>query len=214
MKKRIVSIFVFVSFFTNFFGQTNFGVKAGFNLSAIGNYQFSEQDKAIPGMNYGILAVIKVGEKIFIQPELLYSAKGFKFSETAYTVAGSLRLSYLSIPILGGFQASDRFAILAGLEFGYLTKADSKPNSSSRNIARGYQRFDVAVDLGMAYRIKKYLAVECRYSHGTQSVDGSILAPSVIDFVGIHKATNRVFQMGMCYIFQKKRKTVHNIEQP
>src|SRR5690606_14285136 len=69
-----------------------FGAKAGLNLA---NMSGDVEDNSIKlGLHIGGMAEIKISETFAVQPELLYSAQGAKFSD------GTLALNYLVLPVM------------------------------------------------------------------------------------------------------------------
>ncbi|MBL0200930.1 MAG: outer membrane beta-barrel protein [Chitinophagaceae bacterium] len=69
-----------------------FCVKAGLNVSNVKNIG-SAANKTRIGFNGGLLTEIKIGKKIIVQPEVLYSVKGNKFPATPFNGGGTLSLN-------------------------------------------------------------------------------------------------------------------------
>ncbi|MDD2192028.1 MAG: porin family protein [Bacteroidales bacterium] len=104
-----------------------FGVKAGMNLSNMydsKNEQYDADTKV--GFVGGVFISIPiVGKVIGIQPEVLFSQKGFSAS-TNYPLIGEISFTrttnYLDIPIFLAFKPIENLTILAGPQYSYLFK--------------------------------------------------------------------------------------------
>jgi len=103
----------------------NFGVKAGTNINKISGESFSQQFTY--SYHAGVFAEIGFGEKFSLQPEVIFnqisSDTSNKFSST-YTNfsknASTIKLTYLSIPILLDYKLSKFFRLQAGPQYGIL----------------------------------------------------------------------------------------------
>lgn len=171
--------------------QVNFGIKAGVNFSNV-EFDDSHPDPALR-LNAGIVSEISLGKNFFIRPELLYSAKGWKVADI------SMKLNYISLPILAGCRPVQNFAILLGPEVGYLASISRNP--SAPDIGNMYEKFDYGVAVGASYRIAKQFNVELIYTHGFETLikaegrdDNN--APTGEIF---RDGANRVIQLGVSY---------------
>lgn len=204
LRKIFITISVSIFSVIQSFGQVSFGLKAGLNISHTDNFGRVE-NKARLGPNGGLLVEIGIGKKFTVQPELLYSIKGNKFPPTTFSGGGTLSLNYISIPLLGGFRANDRFTILLGPEFNFLSSANSRFDGRDHDVAENFEKFDMAVDLGLAYKIKYGLGIEIRYSYGFIGLTDVLLTDPLGNEIGIGKAgNNSVFQLGVFYKFSGK----------
>jgi Outer membrane protein beta-barrel domain len=106
-------------------GNFHFGIKAGLNVSNI--YDTKGEDfvaKAKAGFAGGVFVQIPLGRIIGIQPEILYSQKGFKGtgkilgSPYSYTRT----TDYLDIPILLAIKPVEMLTIVAGPQYSFLLK--------------------------------------------------------------------------------------------
>lgn len=101
----------------------HFGIKAGVNVSNV--YDTKGQDfvaKAKAGVAIGAFAQIPLGSIIGIQPEILYSQKGFKGTGTILgsTYSYKRTTDYLDIPILLAIKPIEMLTIVAGPQYSYL----------------------------------------------------------------------------------------------
>lgn len=101
----------------------HFGAKAGLNLA---NVYDTEGEQFDAGAKFGFVAGaflnIPIGTLLGVQPELLYSQKGFKATGSVlgspYTITRTL--NYLDIPLLVAVKPTPRLTILAGPQYSYL----------------------------------------------------------------------------------------------
>lgn len=200
MQKIILFIVCFFS--VNLcFSQVQFGLKGGANLATV-RYIAADNSKARLGWNAGALAEIPVQDNLLIRPELLYSSKGFGFNAIGSGRAGSVKLNYITVPILGGYRLSSKTELLAGPEFGILRKAVSKSSGISEDMTYAYRRFDIGFDLGFAYNFSKVLGAEVRYNYGFKDLVNVVYINDNGDINGQGKnGANSVLQLGLYYFF-------------
>ncbi len=104
-----------------------FGVKAGANLSNLaGDLVNQDQYKNRWGFQGGVMLNFGLGDILSIQPEVLYSQKGFKYADQQVTSpigtfrnTGSVRYDYLDVPVLVRVRAAGVF-FEVGPQYSYL----------------------------------------------------------------------------------------------
>lgn len=100
-----------------------FGVKAGANLSNLsGNVVNQDFYKNRWGFHGGVMVNFGLGDIVSIQPEVLYSQKGFKYSDTQIGTirnTGNVRYDYLDVPLLVRVRAAGLF-FEVGPQYSYL----------------------------------------------------------------------------------------------
>ncbi|HBG71589.1 MAG TPA: PorT family protein [Bacteroidales bacterium] len=146
MKKLILLSSVFVFMFG--FGQAQessidkrssltFGAKIGLNYSNVYDSEGEEFDAdAKFGLASGLFVCIPVSEYLGIQPEILFSQKGFKAtgsvlgSEYSFTRT----TNYLDIPLMVAFRPSEFFSIVAGPQYSYLLSRKDVFHTSTMTI--------------------------------------------------------------------------------
>lgn len=112
-----------------------FGLKAGVNYSNVYDTQ-GEEFQADPklGLAAGAFLAIPIGKYLGIQPEVLYSQKGFR--ATGRILGGNYEFtrttSFIDVPLLVSFKPSEFLTILAGPQYSYLIKqSDVFANAST-----------------------------------------------------------------------------------
>jgi hypothetical protein len=133
MKKIILTLAVATAFTslkaqenkTDFRADLQFGIKAGANYSNVYDAQ-GEAFQANPKLGFagGIFLAIPIGKYLGIQPEVLYSQKGFQASGqllgSAYNITRTT--SFIDIPLFFSFKPSEFLTIMAGPQYSYLVK--------------------------------------------------------------------------------------------
>jgi hypothetical protein len=112
-----------------------FGLKAGINLSKV--YDTKGQDfVADPkfGFATGAFLSVPLGKILGIQPEILFSQKGFK-GKFLNIVEYTETTSYIDIPLLVALKPNGFATLLVGPQFSFLVKQKDKfaGNSQTQN---------------------------------------------------------------------------------
>ncbi len=121
-----------------------FGLKAGANFSNVYDSQgenFVADGKI--GFAGGAFVVIPLGKVFGIQPEVLYSQKGFKSSGTFLGTSYSLTRTtdFIDVPLLVSIKPVEYISILFGPQFSYLLKQTNDFTGGSLN-ATQQQEFE------------------------------------------------------------------------
>jgi opacity protein-like surface antigen len=164
MKKIILSAIAVMAFgFTNA-QSTRFGVKGGLNLSTVVGGDV-EDTKSLVGFHVGGFAEIKVVEKFFIQPELLYSAQGTKF-DGPFGEDFDTKLNYLNIPVLAKYYIVEKFSVEAGPQLGILLSA----KADGEDIKDYTRSVDFGFNVGAGYNFTDNLSIGLRYTIGLSPI--------------------------------------------
>lgn len=145
--KKVILIFAFTAFmFGSVFAQRNssdfrekltFGIKGGANLSNVYDSE-GEQFNADPkfGLVAGAFVAVPLGKYFGVQPEVLFSQKGYKGSGSLLgsDYSYSYTSSYIAVPLLLAFKPVSLVSIVAGPQFSFLIKDKYKFNSDIVNI--------------------------------------------------------------------------------
>jgi hypothetical protein len=124
---------------TDFRDKLLFGIKAGANYSNVYDAQ-GEAFKANPklGLAGGVFLAIPIGRFLGIQPEVLYSQKGFQATGIILgnTYDFTRTTSYIDVPVLFSFKPSEFITILAGPQYSYLIKQRDVFANATTSIAQ------------------------------------------------------------------------------
>ena len=144
MKNVILMIFFGTLLVTNANAQAttdkrdvvSFGIKAGANYSNV--YDSENEDFVADGkfgFAAGAFASIPLGKIVGIQPEVLYSQKGFKSSGTYFgnTYELTRTTEFIDVPILLAVKPMQELTLLFGPQFSYLMKQKDEFSGGSIN---------------------------------------------------------------------------------
>jgi Outer membrane protein beta-barrel domain len=133
MKKLLLAGLLLLGF-ESAHAQFSAGLKAGLNYANIsgnmGTNQNFDRDRKL-GFNAGVVANIKAIRSLAIQPELLFSTKGYEVDQT--TTNGDLttktevnsRMKYLDLPVMIQLQQG-QFYLEAGPQASFLLKQETR----------------------------------------------------------------------------------------
>jgi hypothetical protein len=129
MKKKIIFSFVLLVFSTAIIAQPTFnlGLKAGLNNSKVTFNKAEYNPESI--VKYHIGAFGRLGfNRVFVQPEAYFSAKGGDMDGSALEIATRFNFSTVDVPMLLGLKVieGDRanVRVMAGPVFGFFTYQD------------------------------------------------------------------------------------------
>lgn len=139
MKKYLLSAALLVAVSISAKAQFSLGVKGGVNFSKINTDNLKES--TLTGYQAGLFA--RIGNGLYLQPELYLSGTGGKFSanNNGTDYSGKVRFTNLNVPLLVGksFGAKDlNFRVMAGPIYTYQL---NKSESFSNNFNNAYQDF-------------------------------------------------------------------------
>jgi hypothetical protein len=133
--KKIILIIVAITIVSNILsaqnnntdlrGNLQFGLKAGANFSNVydsKNQEFNSDFKV--GFAAGAFLTIPIGKYIGLQPEILFSQKGYKATGTFLTIGYKFThtTNYIDVPLLFAIKPSAYVTLLAGPQYSFLVK--------------------------------------------------------------------------------------------
>jgi len=150
--KKVILVFAFATFiFGSIFAQKSsadfrekltFGVKAGANLSNVYDSQ-GEQFNADPklGLAAGVFVALPLGKYFGIQPEILFSQKGYKGSGSILgsDYSFSYTSNYIDVPLLLAFKPISLISVVVGPQYSFLVKDNYTFNSALINVDQEYE---------------------------------------------------------------------------
>ncbi|OGX88957.1 porin family protein [Hymenobacter coccineus] len=182
----------------------SFGIKAGASLTNMvgdGTTGFDYKNKF--GFHGGFVANLPLSDVFSIQPELLYSMKGYKIS--GVDPFGDLdnrreTLHYIDVPVLARINAGGLF-FEAGPQFGYLvaTKFTRDGNANypagSSNNRDSYKAIDFGYAAGLGYQLPAGPGIGLRYNGGFKNVQ---------EYYNGRGVRNSAFQLYLTYMLGGK----------
>lgn len=139
MKKTLFLIIASVALFASTGSSQDiyFGPKVGLNLSNVYDSEGENFDAdAKFGLAAGLFVSIPIGSFLGVQPEVMFSQKGFNASGSIlgnnYTFKRTL--NYIDVPLLIAFKPSEMFSIVAGPQYSYLISSKDEFEDSFLNL--------------------------------------------------------------------------------
>jgi Outer membrane protein beta-barrel domain len=195
MKKLLFTVIALSSISFLSAQKVKFGAKASLSFSklsiSIPKATSLPESKFLTGFNVGGFVEIPLGTKFAFQPELLYSSQGGKleFNETeaqnsySYSESTTLKTSYINIPLLAKYYATEKLFFIAGPQIGFILEAKGSSSATEsitfngvkqtssfsipeKDIKDFYNSIDFGLGLGGGYFFTENLFAEARYNIG------------------------------------------------
>jgi hypothetical protein len=190
MKKLALILIAGISFATAN-AQFQFGLKAGLNLANISDAQGYTSNTQF-NFNAGVFFKMPVARHVAIQPELVYSGQGDRYTEAGSP--GSDHLNYLNLPILLKLSTGTGFYFETGPQFGFLIGAHTTYQDVTTDIKSQINSADFGWVFGIGCKIPlSPVGVDFRYNAGLSNI---------ANYQGGEGPTvrNGVWQLGLTYV--------------
>jgi len=164
--------------------SVSLGVKGGLNIANVYDSQ-AENFSADPKLGYAVggFLTIPLSGALAIQPEVVYSQKGY--SATSTTIKSSYKLAYtfnyIDVPLLVVLRMSEGIHIVVGPQINFLLSSTSKFKSGNlsdktkTDYNDGWRKNTIAGHLGFDFNFGKLL-ISPRYSIDLQDNNGKGVA--------------------------------------
>lgn len=195
MKKIIVFVFALFTTATLFAQDAKFGLKGGLNVATLTNSQGSERGSKL-GFHAGLLAHIHLSPSWALQPELVYSSQGAKYS--VGDGEHQLALNYINIPLQLQYMFDNGFRVQTGPQVGFLASVKDKVNDAETGIftSDDFKSVDFSWSVGLGYLTYSGFGVDGRYNFGVSNINDA----------GTATVRNNVFQVGVFYLLNHNHK--------
>ncbi|MCB5246401.1 MAG: PorT family protein [Candidatus Cloacimonetes bacterium] len=205
MKKALIIILLSVLGLSLVNAESAFGMRGGLNISNrefSGDSNLSTGDRT--GFHVGLLAQLRTEANIIIQPELLYTQKGYTYD--GVLVDHEYNFDYVELPVaikydinLKGFHLQPYVAPQAG--YAVIAK-DIQDNildalDGEADLSDEIKRINYGVDLGLDIMVLDDLLLGARYQIGLADLDPPIIIPLKDDDIYTHRGW--MFSIG--YLF-------------
>lgn len=172
--------------------KVTLGIKGGLNVFNIHYDNGPEYDSKL-GFNAGLLGHIHLGPQVALQPEVVYSAQGAKY--TSGGVDYKTKLGYINVPVLLQYMFDNGFRLQAGPQVGFNINSKLETNGVDTDIKNQIKTVDFGVSAGIGYvHPPSGFGVDARYNLGLSDIYES----TTID------GQNRGFQVGVFYLLHHK----------
>lgn len=172
--------------------QFSLGLKGGPNFNKLDiNSNVAANYSNRTGFHGGAFALVKL-TKFAIQPEVLFSRQGAKFSFNAQNLYTNF--DYINIPVMLKLYTVAGLNLQIGPQFGFLSKAGGKVIDNLSNIGTAtkdlYKKSDLSLAVGLGWDLPFGLMIEGRYNLGLQAIQNN---PS------LDATKNQVIQVSLGY---------------
>lgn len=170
MKKTYLLLtLVTISFFV-FSQDVHFGFAGGVSLNR-SSYTGEEgiDRRFIGGFDGGLLAEFRVSKGSMIQPEINYTITGVELNNGS--TERSVKLQYISLPVLAKIRVADGLSLLAGPQHSILLSAWNDPSGTLSSRIKEFFKFsDLMIAGGLEYKCRSHLFFSVRYNHGMEQI--------------------------------------------
>ena len=198
MQKVILSLGLLISVSVATQAQSiKYGVKAGASLTNVTN---SKQDNKF-GFNGGLLANFGINDMFSIQPEVLYSNKGYKVNGGQDNLR--FALNYVDVPVLVKLATgSTGLFFELGPQVGFRLAADVKDSHNSISFKDYTKSVDFGYAGGIGFQVESGPMIGLRYNGGFTDIgkNGTVNGLQVT----AANAKNSAFQLYVGYMFGGK----------
>jgi hypothetical protein len=169
MKKLVLSISLLASISMAAQAQSvKYGVKAGASFTSITGSN-SDAAKYKFGFNGGVVANFGLNDMVSIQPEILYSNKGYKIKYLQDNTR--VALNYIDVPVLVKVAtgATGLFFEL-GPQVGFRLTADVKDSNASVSFKDNTHTVDFGYAAGLGFQAESGPIIGLRYNGGITNI--------------------------------------------
>jgi hypothetical protein len=173
------------------------GLKAGANLY---NLKVSDQGDVSNEMRInfhaGIFWNVPIASSFSINPEILYSSEGAKFSSTNNET--ETMLNYLSLPVMVQFNTSSGFYLETGPVLGIMVKGretiKTSAATSELDLKKQFKKTNIQWGGGVGYKLDKF-GFNARYNFGLSNL--------IQDGVTRNETKSNGFQVSFSWFFKQ-----------
>ena len=170
--------------------RADFGIKGGLNLATWSNNNDSRGYSNRTGYHAGLFSQIHLGPFFAIQPEVVYSSQGTKYTDEV-NLEHNLQMNYLNIPVMAQVKVGGGLYAQAGPQVGFLMGVKDKVGDVETGFLEkeDFKKTDVALGFGLGFAGASPFGVDARYNLGLTNIN---------DF-GSNKIKNNTLQIGVTY---------------
>jgi hypothetical protein len=179
MKRIILTVIAVLAFGFANAQEVKFGAKAALNIATLAGD--AENQSSYIGFQLGGFAEIKVSDKFFVQPELVYSTQGSEekgnqnINGTDYDAKIIYKFAYINIPVMAKYYVAKSFSLEAGPQFGFLTRAKAELKVAGQSVEVDFKDYvksvDFGINLGAGYDFTDKFSAGVRYNFGLTDID-------------------------------------------
>lgn len=174
MKSKIILVVMFlsaISFAGYSQAQFAIGLKGGLNLSKFNIGDGASNVNNRTGYHGGAFALIKI-TSFGIQPEVLFSKQGSKFTYNATDYEANF--DYVAVPVILKLYLPLGLNIQAGPQFGFNTLAELKKSvqnvNTTQDAGKEAKKSDISVAFGAGWDLPFGITIDARYVLGVKDM--------------------------------------------
>lgn len=174
MKKLIFALLVTMAASQVSAQSVTFGPVIGFNSSKLTTNLPDIKEEAKANFLFGVF--LRMGKKLYLQPELLYTTKGGTLrTEDAGNPETNIKLKQMQVPVLVGFRMINiglaNIRIMAGPAAGFITNKDIKASDLIQDPIQADDLKDVmwGMHLGAGVDVL-FMTLDVRYEIGLNNI--------------------------------------------
>lgn len=190
MKKISLLALLVVAGMTLHAQRADFGLKGGLNLSTWSNDNDSRGYSNRTGYHAGVFSTVHLGPFFAIQPEVVYSSQGTKYTDVANR-EHNLQMNYLNIPVMAQVKVGGGLYAQAGPQIGFLMNVKDKVGDVETGFFNkdDFKKTDVALGFGLGFAGVSPFGVDARYNLGLTNINEG----------GSSNIKNNTLQIGVTY---------------
>lgn len=198
MKKISLFLCALVFSFALYAQNGSMGLKAGVNISNLSNSSGYDMGSKV-GFHGGLLAHIHLVPSLALQPEVMYSSQGAKYT-TSDGNEHTLSLNYVNIPLQLQYMFNNGFRIQTGPQVGFLAQVKDKVRETETGFftSQDFKTVDFSWSAGLGYLSYSGLGIDARYNFGISDINNA----------GNNVLKNNVFQLGVFYMLKNNHKAM------
>ena len=186
MKRPIIAVAIGFLFTADSSAQVGFGIKGGINFATPGGADVASIVKSRTGFAAGGYLEVSLPLLLTIQPEILYTTKGFKMEQNVtqlgqtYSSNSTNTYSYLEIPVLVKYSLPVPIvkpSLYVGPEVGFLLSAKNTYQATGIPSTDDDIKSSITnTDFGAVFGASAHLLVadfDVRYTFGLKTTDNS-----------------------------------------
>src|SRR6267154_1541423 len=177
MKKLLILIFCVGAIQSVMAQEVAIGIKGGLNFANVNpNQSAGATYNSRTGYHFGAFALFKLS-KIGIQPEVLFSKQGSKYTFSSTNVDANF--NYINIPVILKIYLMAGLNLQVGPQIGFVSGGDVKTTiggvTTTQNAKDFVKGADTSVALGAGWDLPFGLNIDARYNLGVSDngVNGS-----------------------------------------
>jgi hypothetical protein len=172
MKTKLLPFFAALLISQVMMAQFHIGIKGGANVTKVDGKSFRDQFRY--GYHLGGFAEIRMGNKLVLQPEVLFNQYATRLDSSYKSVyqdvfngKSNIKLNYLSIPIVVNYKVIGNFMSLqAGPQFGILI---DQSETTLQNGLNAFKKGDLSMLAGVLFRVANF-RFNARYAIGLNDI--------------------------------------------